>query len=97
MPVYTYQVFNDDGSEGETFEIIQKVSDPTLTDHPETGKPMRRIIGAPSIAGRHSESASKQRLSDSNLEKQGFTKYQKVGSGQYEKRTGIGPRNISAD
>ena len=97
MPIYTYQIFNDDGSEGGTFDVLQKISEPALTEDPETGKPVRRIIGAPSISGRHSDRATTNRLSDSNIEKHGFTKYKKVGQGQYEKRAGVGPRNISSD
>lgn len=97
MPIYTYQVINEDGSEGEIVEVFQSMSEAALTEHPETGQPVRRIIGAPNIGGNHSERATAKRLSDSNLEKHGFTKYQKVGQGQYEKRTGMGPRNITAD
>ena len=94
MPTYVYAVINDDGTDGETFEVFQKMSDPPLTEHPETGKPVRRLIQAPNIAGRWSESRTKQLLSDSNLDRMGFTKYQKTGEGQYEKRAGEGPPTI---
>ena len=97
MPTYVYQVINDDGTEGEIFEVLQKMSDPPLETHPETGKPVRRIIQPPNIAGRWSESGTKQMLSDKNLDRLGFTKYQKSGDGTYEKRAGKGPRTISPD
>ena len=34
MPLYEYVILNDDGSEGETFEVLQKISDPPLKKHP---------------------------------------------------------------
>jgi hypothetical protein len=94
MPTYVYQVITDDESEGEIFEVVQKMSDPPLTEHPETGAPVRRVIQAPNIAGKWSESGTRQMLSDGNLDRMGFTKYQKTGDGQYEKRAGAGPRQI---
>ncbi|MHC4428599.1 MAG: FmdB family zinc ribbon protein [Planctomycetota bacterium] len=97
MPTYVYQVITDDGSEGEIFEVVQKMSDPPLETHPETGVPVRRIIQAPNIAGRWSESGTKQMLSDKNLDRLGFTKYQKTSDGNYEKRAGKGPSTISPD
>ena len=44
MPIYVYEVITTDGQEGETFEVLQKISDPPLTKHPETGEPIRRVI-----------------------------------------------------
>jgi predicted nucleic acid-binding Zn ribbon protein len=51
MPVYVYAVVNADGSEGEAFEVMQAMSDPPLTVHPETGEPVRRLLTAPNSAG----------------------------------------------
>jgi predicted nucleic acid-binding Zn ribbon protein len=97
MPTYVYQVINDDGSEGETFEAFQKMTDPPLTKHPETGRKVRRVIVAPNIAGNWSDAATKSKLSDKNLDRLGFTKYQRAGDGKFEKRAGKGPDVISAD
>jgi predicted nucleic acid-binding Zn ribbon protein len=97
MPTYVYQVVNEDGSEGEVFEVFQKMTDQPLTQHPETGKPVQRVITAPNIAGNWSESATRQKLSDKNLDRLGFTKYQRAGDGKFEKRAGSGPNVISAD
>jgi predicted nucleic acid-binding Zn ribbon protein len=97
MPTYVYQVILDDGTEGETFEVFQKITDPPLERHPHTGQPVRRVPVAPNIAGRHSESASKAMLSDANLDRLGFTKYKNVGGGHFEKRAGSGPDTLSAD
>ena len=97
MPTYVYQVINDDGSEGETFEVFQKMTDTPLTKHPETGKTVRRVIVAPNIAGNWSDAATKSKLSDKNLDRMGFTKYQRAADGKFEKRAGKGPDVISAD
>ena len=97
MPTYVYQVITDDDSEGEVFEVFQKMSDPPLKTHPETGAPVRRIPAAPYVAGAWSDHATKQKLSDKNLDRLGFTKYQNVGGGHFEKRAGSGPDQISAD
>lgn len=97
MPLYVYQVIEDDGSEGEVFEVLQSMSEPTLTHHPETGKPVKQLIAAPNIATKHSDSAMKSNLSNKNLERLGFTKYVKSGGGTYEKTAGQGPSVISGE
>jgi len=95
MPVYTYEVLNKDGTTDEPFEVLQKMSDPPLREHPETGQPVRRVFRAPNIGGEWGEVASRRRLSDENLSKHGFTKYSRVGKGQFERRTGsFGPPQI---
>lgn len=98
MPIYVYEVINDDGSAGETFEAIQRMSEPPFEKHPETGKPVRRVFSPPNISGEWSDAASKHRISDENLERHGFTKFQRVGKGQYERRAGsMGPKQIALD
>ena len=97
MPTFVYQIINDDGSDGETFEVFQKMSDAPLTKHPESGKAARRVITAPNIPGNWSDHATKQKLSDKNLDRLGFTKYQRAGDGKFEKKAGKGPNVISAD
>lgn len=97
MPTYVYQVVTDDDSEGEIFEVVQSMKDDALTEHPETGAPVRRIIQPPLIGGKHSEARDKRMLSDGNLDKLGFTKYVKSGDGTYEKTAGKGPKSIQRD
>jgi predicted nucleic acid-binding Zn ribbon protein len=46
MPKYVYQGLTS----GTTFELEQRISDPALTHHPETGEPVKRLIGRPAIA-----------------------------------------------
>src|SRR5437764_11321256 len=95
MPLYVYQVIEDDGSEGEVFEVLQGMKDPPLTRHPETGKKVKRLLGLPNVAGEGSDLKSKGTLSPSNLEKHGFTQYKRTGKGSYEKTAGQGPNVIS--
>ena len=97
MPTYVYQVITDDGSEGEVFEVVQRMSEKALTKHPETGAPVKRIPQAPIIPGNWSDHATRQKLSDRNLDRLGFTKYERAGDGKYEKKAGSGPNVISAD
>jgi predicted nucleic acid-binding Zn ribbon protein len=46
MPKYVYQGLNS----GVTFELEQRISEAALTHHPETGEPVKRLIGRPAIA-----------------------------------------------
>lgn len=96
MPTYVYQVVTEKG-DGEIFEVVQKMSEDPLTKHPETGEPVKRIIQPPYIPGTHSDHVSNQKLSNKNLDRLGFTKYERAGDGHYEKKAGGGPNVISAD
>ena len=87
MPLYVYQVIEPDGADGEVFEVIQRMSDPPLTAHPENGKPVRRLLAAPNAVTRYGPA----NLSNERLGRLGFTKYEKAGGGRYEKTAGSGP------
>lgn len=89
MPVYVYQEILPDGSEGETFECMQGMSAPALTTHPKTGNPVRKVFHAPNVSSKYTEGATKNRLSDQNVEKHGFTRYEKDKiTGRYHKTAG---------
>lgn len=96
MPVYVYEVVREDGQAGDRFEVVQSMKDEPLERHPETGEPVRRVILAPMVGGRHSTTSEKAKLSDSGLERMGFTKYVKGDRG-YEKAAGSGPDLLSPD
>lgn len=98
MPTYLYEILDKGGKPtGATFEIVQMMKDAPLSKDPETGKPCRRAIVAPAIAGKWS-GAKKETLSNKNLERLGFTKYERKGNGYMERVAGkAGPRSISAD
>ncbi len=97
MPIYSYQIINDDGSDGEVVELMHGMNEPPLTLHPQTGQTLRRVYTAPHIAGWSNERQAKHLTSDANLERHGFTKYVRNGKGHYEKHTGQGPSAIHVD
>ena len=91
MPLYVYEVVLKDGTGGESFEVLQGMNEAALTAHPETGEPVRRVFGTPNAPKGWTDSQGKGKTSDKNLERLGFTKYVKGGSGRYEKVLGKGP------
>ena len=99
MPTYVYEILDGKGNgTGRTFEVVQSMRDDALTRHPETGEPVRRVPQAPAIAGTWSPLKTKSQLSNKNLERLGFTKYEKKGDGYMERTAGkMGPRSISAE
>ena len=97
MATYVYQVINEDGSDGEIFEVDHPMSDPPLEKHPETGQPVKRIYLPPNLGTKHTKGQTEKTLSKDNLERHGFTQYKKVSQGQYEKTAGKGPDLLSQD
>ena len=96
MPFYVYELDTDEKSP-QRFEFFQKMSDPPLTRHPETGQPIRRIPTVPSVPRKgYAAQSTKKMLSDSNLERLGFTKYVKTDDAKYEKAVGKGPDLIGS-
>jgi predicted nucleic acid-binding Zn ribbon protein len=99
MPTYVYEVLGKDGEPtGRTFEVVQLMKEPALEKEPGTGLPCRRAIVAPAIAGKWSDMKGKAQLSNKNLERMGFTKYERKGKGYMERVAGKeGPSSLSAD
>lgn len=97
MPLYVYEVVLPDGSGGDQFEVLQKMSEDSLTQHPETGEPVRRVFSEPNAPRAWTDAHGKAAVSDSNLARKGFTKYVKTGNGTYEKTAGDGPKKIKRD
>lgn len=99
MPLYVYEILDKSGNPtGETFETFQSMKDDALTKQPGTKKPCRRAVVAPAIAGNWSDMKSKSKLSNSNLERLGFTKYERKGNGYMERVAGKqGPKTLHAD
>ncbi|HEX7002582.1 MAG TPA: FmdB family transcriptional regulator [Trueperaceae bacterium] len=46
MPVYVYKNLRT----GEKFEVEQRITEPALTEHPESGDPIKRLIQPVGIA-----------------------------------------------
>ncbi len=99
MPTYVYEILDKHGNPtGRTFEHVQPMKDDALSKHPETGEPVRRVPQVPNIAGKWSDMKSKSTLSNKNLERLGFTKYERKGKGYMERTAGKGgPPTLSAD
>lgn len=97
MPTYVYEYLDAAGEgTGECFELVQPMSASALTEH--AGRAVRRVPQAPTIAGKWSDMKGKSTLSNKNLERLGFTKYERRGQGYMERTAGTaGPRSISAD
>jgi putative FmdB family regulatory protein len=95
MPIYVYQATDESaGCDhcGPKFEVIQAMSEPSLTICPTCGNAVERIISATAI---HGSTSSQATLSNKNLAEKGFTKYQKAGDGTYERVAGDkGPKVI---
>ncbi len=87
MPTYAYAIVKPDGTDGEVFEVFQRISDPPLTVHPETGEPVRKLIVAPQVQ----TSSDAQRFSKSNLERLGFSRFERKGSGVLREDRRQGP------
>ncbi|CAG1002380.1 hypothetical protein PHYC_02990 [Phycisphaerales bacterium] len=96
MPTYEYEILDKAGKPtGERFEIVQLMKEKALTKQPGTGKPCRRAIVAPKIAGKWSPIKAKSTLSNKNLERMGFTKYERKGQGYMERVAGkAGPKSL---
>lgn len=73
MPIYCYEVIDT----GEYFEVEHSSDGPFLTEHPETGQKVQRVYTTPNLGGRFSGDYNKNILSNKNLEKSGFTKYER--------------------
>lgn len=81
-----------DGSEGDPIEVVQSMREAALAQHPETGRPVRRVYVAPHLTLRHSEGSTAQRLDNRRVEKAGFTKYERDRlTGKYHKVAGANP------
>ncbi len=90
MPVYLYQVVNtqDPSQEGPIIEIEHGIHD-TILVHPETGEPLKRVYTVPMIASRYTPNHTKKMLTNENLNKMGFTKYERDKvTGKYHRTAG---------
>ncbi len=89
MPVYEYQAKDPEKSCAacrDGFELIRSFSDPPVETCLLCHNPVVKKISAANINSRIGDPLSK-----SNLEAQGFTRYQKDSQGSYRKTAGHGP------
>lgn len=92
MPIYEYRPTKETNCSYcvAGFDLLQKLSDSAISCCPQCQQSVRRIVSAPNLG---KTDASLER---SNLEKHGFTRYEKAQKGVYEKTAGAGP-NILKD
>ena len=82
MPNYEYEATTSAHSCAKCrsgFEIVQALDAPRLTACPACGAPVRKCLSAPAI-GRSRTSL------DQRAKAAGFTKLQRLGKGEYEKK-----------
>ena len=96
MPVYRYRVVTDDDS-GEIFEVEHSAESPPLQKHPLTGDPVTRVYDAPNLSTQHTEGKTKRVLESDNLNRHGFSRYERDSSGSYHKTAGEGPDSIEKE
>ncbi len=82
MPTYDYVCDACD----HRFEEFQSITASAKRKCPECGRSCHRVFSS-FAAGR----STKGLLSPENLERHGFTQYQRAGGGYYEKTCGKGP------
>lgn len=89
MPTYLYQEILPDGTEGDCFEVVQRMSDPPLKTHPTSGNPVEKVFVAPNLPNKYTEGETNKKLTNENVEKHGFTRYEKDKlTGLYHKTAG---------
>jgi putative FmdB family regulatory protein len=94
MPFYEYTSAEQSGCDHcrRRFTVLQRLADEPLAECPECGGPVRRVISPP-----HVVAGKGHMLTESSIEKAGFTQYRKIGKGVYEKTAGKGPGIIKGD
>ena len=91
MPIYEYAAVEKGCPHCEArFDVLQKMAADPLTQCPQCGAAVQRVISVPSVAAGGSHV-----LKESHFSKHGFTQYRKTGGGVYEKTAGDGPKYIS--
>ncbi|TVR04097.1 MAG: FmdB family transcriptional regulator [Deltaproteobacteria bacterium] len=97
MPIYRYTTLPEDSPDAEVFEVHQRLAEPALTRHPNSGLPVRRVITPANLSLKHSGAREKAILDDANLAKHGFARYERAGDGEYVRTAGTkGPDRLSS-
>ena len=82
MPTYEYEAADPSHACPTCqngFELVRALRDPPVTNCPQCGSPMRKVIAAPAI-GRSASSL------DDRAQHAGFSKLKRLGKGEYEKQ-----------
>lgn len=78
MPIYEYEHLESPCQLGDIFELTQSVHDEPITQCPECGGPVRKLLSPPTI---------QKTYSNSELREKGFTKLVRRDKGVYENVT----------
>jgi hypothetical protein len=93
MPIYVYETLEEETGLRERFEIHQSMKEAPLKVHPVNGKPVRRVFQPPNLSTRYTPGAFAQKVEKKNLEKNGFTRYERDKlTGRYHKTAGVDQR-----
>ncbi len=94
MPLYEYEVLDENGRVVEIYEAEQAAGEAPLAAHPVTGEKMRRKFSAPGVNTRYADWDGK--LEPERLSRAGFTQYKKdETTGRYFKtNVGRGPEEL---
>ncbi|MFH1748303.1 MAG: zinc ribbon domain-containing protein [Planctomycetota bacterium] len=85
MPIYEYQAVDEEHACDHCrarFEVKQSMRDDPLTQCPQCGAPITRVISRCAVSTTQS---TKSMLSDKNLKEKGFTKLVNEGGGKFRK------------
>lgn len=95
MPIYVYAVVQPDGSRGESFEVMQRITEPALTHHPETGEPVVRLIQPVAFRTGSGGGSNAATMPADKLAAKGFTRYERSGDNTWTRTAGRdGPAQI---
>ena len=84
MPFYTYRSKDHNAGCGlcsESYEVLQKISEPPLANCPECKATLVRLMHPTATI---KDNSTKKTLSDDNLRKHGFKKLVNAGGGKFD-------------
>lgn len=84
MPLYLYQGLKT----AQVYELQHSMLAGPIGVHPDNGEPLRRIYTSPHLGCGHSSSQSQKLLDNPCLEKNGFSKYERLRPGLYHRTVG---------
>lgn len=84
MPLYDYAPVSGACARCDgRFEVVQRLSEPKLTECPTCGQAVARVISAVAIGGKYA-------ITPGKIKDLGLTQYKKAGDGVYERSAGTG-------
>ena len=84
MPLYLYQGLKT----AQVYELLHPMNAAPLGVHPDNGEPLRRIYTPPYLGGPHSKHHGQKLLDNAHLQHNGFSKYERVKPGLYQRTVG---------